>query len=86
MIAVLAWIIPMVWGGLFLWFKAPGLMVMLGGIATAVILLIVLYAAIHFRYKRLPPELKPSIFYDLAFWISALSIVGVGVYSVWSVL
>ncbi|MCB1234599.1 MAG: Nramp family divalent metal transporter [Verrucomicrobiae bacterium] len=85
-IAVLAWIIPMVWGGLFLWFKAPGLMVMLGGIATAVILLIVLYAAIHFRYKRLPPELKPSIFYDLAFWISALSIVGVGVYSVWSVL
>ncbi len=84
MVAILAWIIPLMWAALFLFFRAPGLMVMLGGIATAIILLIVLFAAIHFRYKRLPPELKPSWVYDTAFWISALAIVGVGVYSVWS--
>ncbi|MCB1086327.1 MAG: Nramp family divalent metal transporter [Verrucomicrobiae bacterium] len=85
-ISILAWVIPLAWGGLFLFFKAPGMMVMLGGIATAVILLIVLFAAIHFRYRRLPAELKPSMAYDIAFWISAFSIVGVGVYSVWSSL
>ncbi len=84
MVAILAWVIPLLWAALFLFFRAPGLMVMLGGIATAIILLIVLYAAIHFRYRRLPPELKPSWVYDAAFWVSALSIVGVGVYSVWS--
>lgn len=84
MVAILAWVIPLLWAALFLFFRAPGMMVMLGGIATAIILLIVLYAAIYFRYRRLPPELKPSWVYDAAFWISALSIVGVGVYSVWS--
>jgi len=84
MVAILAWAIPLIWGALFLSFRAPGMMVMLGGISTAVILLIVLFAAIHFRYRRLPPELTPSAFYDIAFWLSAASIVGVGVYSVWS--
>lgn len=84
MVAILAWVIPMLWALLFLFFRAPGLMVMLGGIATAIILLIVLFAAIHFRYRRLPPELQPSKFYDAAFWISALAIIGVGIYSVYS--
>ena len=86
MVAILAWAIPMIWGALFLFFRAPGMMVMLGGIATAVILLIVLFAAFHFRYKRLPAELTPTKFYDIAFWVSAIAIVGVGVYSVWSSL
>lgn len=86
LVGILAWVIPFLWGALFLFFRAPGTMVMLGGIATAAILLIVLFAAIHFRYRRLPAELKPSLFYDLAFWVSAAAIVGVGVYSVWSSL
>lgn len=84
MINVLAWIIPALWGALFIYFKAPGMMVMLGGIATAAILLIVVFAAFHFRYKRAPAELRPSIWYDMAFWLSSLAILGVGVYSVWS--
>lgn len=83
LIAILAWVIPMLWCAVYLFFKDPGRMVMLGGIATAVILLIVLFAAFHFRFKRLPPELKPSWVYDGAFWLSALAIVGVGVYSLW---
>jgi manganese transport protein len=84
MVAILAWAIPAVWGVLFLFFRAPGMMVMLGGIATAAILLIVVYAAFHFRYRLLPAELKPTAFYDIAFWLSTLAILGVGVYSVWS--
>lgn len=86
LVAILAWVIPAIWGGLYLYFQAPGTMVMLGGIATALILLIVLFAAIHFRFRTLPAELKPSPVYDIAFWLSALSIIGVGVYSVWSSL
>lgn len=86
MVAILAWIIPMLWCAVYLFFEDPGKMVMLGGIATAVILLIVLFAAVHFRFKRLPPELKPTRVYDLAFFLSALAILGVGIYSVWKVL
>lgn len=83
LVGILAWVIPVLWALLFLFFKSPGLMVMLGGIATSVILLIVLYAAIHFKYRRLPAELKPGLFYDCAFWISAAAIVAVGVYGIW---
>ena len=37
-------------------------------------------------YRRLPNSLRPTFAYDLAFWISAGVIVGVGVYSVVKVL
>lgn len=80
MVGIISWVAPLSWALLFLYFKSPGLMVMLGGIATSVILLIVVFAAIHFRVKRLPPELKPSRFYDLALWTSILSIIAVGIY------
>jgi len=82
LVAVLAWIIPVVWALLFLYFQSPGLMVMLGGIATSAILLIVLYAAIQFKYLFLPAELKPGLFYNCAFWISAAAIVAVGIYGI----
>jgi hypothetical protein len=40
------------------------------------------YAAIYFRYYRLPVNLKPGKFYDLALWISVVSIVMVGIYGI----
>ena len=52
-----------------------------GGIATSAILLIVVYAAIHFRYRLLPHSLKPTRLYDVVFWVSIVSILMVGVYS-----
>ena len=81
-IAVLAWVFPLLWALLFLFIQLPVMMVLVGGFATSVLLLIVVYAAIHFRYRRLPASLRPTLLYDIAFWISALVIVGVGVYSV----
>jgi len=83
LVGILAWVIPMCWALLFLYFKSPGLMVMLGGISTSLILLIVVFAAIHFRMKRLPAELKPSRFYDFALWLSILSIITVGIYGIY---
>ena len=81
-IAVLAWVFPLLWALLFLFIQLPVMMVLVGGFATSVLLLIVVYAAIHFRYRRLPASLRPTLVYDIAFWISALVIIGVGVYSV----
>ena len=73
-IAILAWSIPLVWATLFLLVKLPALMVVIGGVAGTGILLIVVFAVIHFRYRRLPNSLAPSRIYDVALWTSIVSI------------
>lgn len=78
-IGALAWIIPIIWAILFLVFKAPVFMVVLGGIGTSIMLLIVVYAAFCFRYGRLDKRLHPSWFYDVCLWISAIAIAILGI-------
>lgn len=82
-ICIAAWIIPMIWASLFLWMGNPALMVILGGLATVVILFIVVFAALYFRYYRLDHRLLPSLSYDGALWISSIAICLVGVYVVY---
>ncbi|MCB0836979.1 MAG: Nramp family divalent metal transporter [Bacteroidetes bacterium] len=79
-LAVQAWLIPLVWAILFLFIKQPVFMVLTGGVITSLILFLVVYAAVYFRYKRLPKALEPGIFYNIAFWTSVLAIIWVGVY------
>ncbi|MDB5263091.1 MAG: divalent metal cation transporter [Adhaeribacter sp.] len=85
-IAILAWVFPLSWCGLFLFFRLPVGMILIGGFMTSVLLLLVVFAAIIFRYRRLPARLKPSALYDLAFWLSAGSIVAIGAYGIFQVL
>lgn len=77
-IAALAWIFPTTWTALYLSVQAPLIMVTLGGVALAVLLLIVALAAFQFRYRRLPTELHPPRMYDILLWLSIVAIVGVG--------
>ena len=84
--AWLAWIFPAVWCVLFLFIQLPVLMILVGGFMTSVLLLLVVFAAFHFRYYRLPHSLNPGWFYDLAFWMSAVAILLVGVYGVYKLL
>ncbi len=76
----LAWIIPLVWAALFLLIKLPAIMVAIGGAITTVILLLVVFAVLHFRYRNLPKVLRPGRVYDTLFWISVVSIVMVALY------
>ncbi|HUF63834.1 MAG TPA: Nramp family divalent metal transporter [Verrucomicrobiales bacterium] len=78
-IAWLAWLFPLIWAILIFIFKEPVGMVLVGGVITTAILLLVVFAAVFFRYRCLPAELAPSRFYDLSFWMSVLAILGVGV-------
>jgi hypothetical protein len=55
-------------------------MVFLGGVATVVILLIVVFAALYFRYHRLDQRLLPTRRYDAGLWISSVSIAAVAGY------
>jgi len=56
-------------------------MVILGGVATSAILLVLIFAAIHFRYRRTAPELTPGWFYDASLWISIAAIAVLAVYT-----
>ena len=80
--AVLAWLLPTIWTSLFLYVQAPVFMVTAGGIALSVLLLLVAFAAQHFRYRRLAPALRPSRIYDVLLWLSIAAIVGVGLRAV----
>jgi Mn2+/Fe2+ NRAMP family transporter len=81
-IALLAWAFPITWCLLFIFIKLPVGMILLGGFMTSVLLLLVVYAAMHFRYKRLPATLKPTWFYDAALWLSAFTILAIAVYGI----
>jgi len=81
-IAILAFLIPIAWALLFLFMKAPVFMVLIGGIGTSIMLMIVIYAAIHYRYWRLTKALTPGKAFDVWFWISATVIAFVGVYGI----
>jgi hypothetical protein len=47
-----------------------------------VLLLLVVYVSLMFRYRNLPIALKPSVLYDVFFWISVLSILFVSGYGI----
>lgn len=86
MVAILAWAIPALWAFAFLFVgflfgKSPTTMVFIGGIATSIILLIVVIAAMHFRYRRLPETLRPGRVYDVFLWLSSVVIVAAGIYA-----
>ena len=78
---VLAWFFPVSWGLLFLTVRAPVFMVMAGGLSITVLLLLVVYAAYVFRYKRLDKDLRPGRLYDILLWISFIAIISVGLRS-----
>lgn len=82
-IAILAFTFPITWAILKFFFKDPVFMVLVGGTITAVILVIVVFGAVYFRYRRLPASLTPKPFYDVGFWLSVIAIIALAVLAVW---
>lgn len=80
-IAILSWVLPVFWVTLFLFIHLPLLMILSGGIVGSLLLFMVVFAALNFRYKRSLLS-KPGIIYDIALWISIISIFGIGVYGI----
>ena len=79
-IATLAWVFPLLWIIALVWVKLPVLMVTIGGIITFFMLLIIVYAGLHFRYRQKQFGLESSKFYDVALWVSCIAIFLVGLY------
>lgn len=73
-IAALAAAFPALWATAFLCYREPVAMVLLGGVATSVILLLVAGAALVFRWRDCLPQLRPSRGYDAALVVSVAAI------------
>ncbi|MCU0391681.1 MAG: divalent metal cation transporter, partial [Thermoflexibacter sp.] len=83
--AILAWILPLIWLIAYLFINLPVLMVLAGGIAGSLLLFLVVYVAYQFKYQQ--PQIIPSgVVYTIAFWISILSILLVGVYGIFKLM
>ena len=59
-------------------------MVVVGGVATSIILLLVLFAAIVFKKQRKNSKIKTGKVYEIAFWVSSVMILFVGIWTVLS--
>ncbi len=82
-ISILAFVMPLLWASLFVFIKLPVLMVISGGIVGSVLLLLVVFATLHFRYRRTLPAFAPSKLYDIILLISVLAIVWVAGYGLY---
>ncbi len=82
-IAFFAWLFPIIWSVLYLIMAKPAFMVIVGGVITTFILLLVVVAAIDFRYRRTIESLRPSAWFDVALWISIVSISAVAIRAIW---
>lgn len=85
-IAVLAWVFPVTWALVYLFYDEPVMMVILGGVATSALLLLVAYAALVFRRAEQVEEVRPGILYDGALWISVISIFAFAIFGIWKVM
>ncbi|MEJ1239999.1 Nramp family divalent metal transporter [Chryseolinea sp. T2] len=85
LIAILAWVCPPLWVAAFLFVSLPVVMILFGGIVGSILLLIIVYAALNFRYRQFQLE-PPGVLYDSALWFSIVSICFVGLYGIWNVV
>lgn len=81
-VALLAWVFPLLWALTFVFVKLPAFMVLFGGVIGSVLLLLVVFAAIHFQLKNQPLKLASGPFSQFMFWISVLSIGLVSLYGI----
>ena len=73
-------IIPMLCAGLYIIVGAPVSMVLMGGVAQALMLPFLAAAALYFRYRKTDQPLRPGNAWTIMLWISALAMAAVGIY------
>ena len=81
MVAILAWTLPVTWILAYFFIKLPSIMILSGGFVGSLLLLLVCYAALWFRYKK-NIFMSKSTSGDVFLWVSVVSIFMLGVYGI----
>ncbi len=61
--------------------QAPVVLILLSGVTQAVMLPMLAYGALYFRYRRCHPALRPGRWWDLFLWLSSVGLVIAGVWA-----
>lgn len=59
----------------------PGRLVEFSGMVQAIMLPMLCFAALYFRYRHSHPDLRPSLFWDIGLWISTVVMLIIGVWT-----
>jgi Mn2+/Fe2+ NRAMP family transporter len=68
---------------LFMAFKEPKWMVVVGGFGQALTLPMITSATIYFRYRKLDRHLTPALVLDICLWVALVSITVVAAYALY---
>jgi hypothetical protein len=77
-----AW--PLVGAIIYAFVQAPAAMVLASGVAQAVMLPMLGFAALYFRYRRTDEALAPSRGWDVMLWLSSIGLLIAGAWSLYS--
>lgn len=72
--------LPAIYLSLFLAVGEPLGLVVIGGLAQAIMLPLLCLAALHFHHRCLDPALKTSRVWTLLLWVASLLVAGAGLY------
>lgn len=73
--------LPVVWLLTYLWISSPFVMILIGGVAGGVFLAAVAVAAWWLRRHEVDPSLRGGTFAAVAVGVSAVAIIGLGIYT-----
>lgn len=81
-VAILAWVLPVLWALAFIFIELPTFMVLFGGLIGSILLLLVVFAAVIFRIKNHAIPIPNGFLSTLLFWLSVSSIAALSIYGV----
>ena len=81
-VAILAWLFPCLWVIAYLFVEMPTFMILSGGVVGSVLLLIVVFAAINFRFQNKFLKIASGLISELMFWLSVASIASISIYGI----
>jgi hypothetical protein len=73
-------IVPLVCAGVYLFVGKPVSLVLVGGVAQALMLPFLAGAALYFRYKQTDKPLQPGKVWTALLWVSAIAMAAVGLF------
>ncbi len=78
-VRLLSGILPLTCLLIYVVFPQTTVLVLLSGVMQAIMLPMLAFAALYFRYRRCDPRIKPGRLWDLLLWISAAGMLVAGV-------
>jgi amino acid transporter len=83
MVKLFSVILPALCPLVYILYPNPLQLVLIAGVMQALLLPMLGYAALYYRYQRCDPRLKPGPIWDFWLWLSFVGFIVVGVHIAW---